>query len=81
MRGVWKRILPHFANSDFEEETVIEERTNIGREFGLDELGNDDVQELLSSHLEKLTDNPLLLNQQRAFEKADSYAEQKIICK
>jgi hypothetical protein len=26
----------HFAYSDFEEETVIKERTNIGREFGLD---------------------------------------------
>jgi hypothetical protein len=35
MGRVWTRILPHCANSsDFEEETVIEEITNIGREHG-----------------------------------------------
>jgi hypothetical protein len=37
MRRVWKRILPHCANSsDFEEDIVIEEITNIGRELGFD---------------------------------------------
>jgi hypothetical protein len=34
MRGVWRRLLPQCANSsDFEEETLIEEITNIGREL------------------------------------------------
>jgi hypothetical protein len=75
-----KHILPHFANSDFEEKTVMEDRTNIGREFGLDELENDDVRELLSSRLEKLTDNLLLLDQQRAF-KPTIVPNNKIICK
>jgi hypothetical protein len=64
MHGVWKRILPHCANSDFKEETVIEETTNIGRELGFDGLENDDVWELLSSHSEELTDDDLLLDQQ-----------------
>jgi hypothetical protein len=37
MHGVWKCILPHCANSsDFKEETVLEEKTNIGRELGFD---------------------------------------------
>jgi hypothetical protein len=45
MCGVWKRILPHCANiSDFEEETVIEEITSIGKELGFDGLENDDVR-------------------------------------
>jgi hypothetical protein len=58
--------------------TVTEEITNIGRELGCDELENDNVQELCSSHSEELTDNdPLCLDQQRAFEKADSDAEER----
>jgi hypothetical protein len=45
MHGVWKRILPHRANSsDFEEETVIQE-INILRELGSDELENEDILE------------------------------------
>jgi hypothetical protein len=60
--GVWMRILPHCVNSsDFEEETVIEEITNTGRELGFDELENGDVQELFKSHSEELTDDDLLL--------------------
>jgi hypothetical protein len=44
MHGVWKHILPHCANSsDFKEETIVEEITNIGRELGFDGLENDDV--------------------------------------
>jgi hypothetical protein len=50
---VWKRISPHFANSsDFEEETVIKEIRNAGRELGFDELESDDIRELLNSHSE-----------------------------
>jgi uncharacterized protein CbrC (UPF0167 family) len=46
-----ERILAHCENSsDFEEETVLEEITNIGREVGFDGLENYDVRELLSSH-------------------------------
>jgi hypothetical protein len=49
VHGVWKRILPQCADrSDFEEEIVIEEITNIGRELGFDGLENDDFQELLN---------------------------------
>jgi hypothetical protein len=76
MRGVWKCILPHCANSsDFEEEAVLEEITNIGRELGFDGLENDSVQGLLNSLLEELTDDDLLLLiQQRAIEEADNDA-------
>ncbi|XP_063152245.1 uncharacterized protein LOC134492057 isoform X1 [Candoia aspera] len=79
MRGVWKHILPRCANgSDFEENTVIEEITNTGRKLGFDELENDDVRELLNSHLEELTDDDLLLlDQQRAFEEMDNDAEER----
>jgi hypothetical protein len=79
MRGVWKRILPHCANSsDFEEKTIIEEITNIGRELGFDGLENDDVWELLNSLSEVLTDDDLLLlEQQRASEEANSDAEKR----
>jgi hypothetical protein len=53
IRGVWNRILSHCANSsDFEEETVIEETTNIERELGFDGLESDDVRKLLKSHSE-----------------------------
>jgi hypothetical protein len=39
MGRVWKRTLPSCENSsDLEEETVIEEITNIGRELGFDGL-------------------------------------------
>jgi hypothetical protein len=77
MRGVWKRILPHCANSsDFEEENV-EEIKNIRRELGFDGLGNDEVWELLNSHSEGLTDDDLLLDQQRTFEEADNDAEER----
>jgi Mg/Co/Ni transporter MgtE len=72
IRGVWKRILPHF-----EEETIIEEITNIGSERGFDELENDDVRELLISHSEELLDDLLLLDQQGAFEEADNDAEEQ----
>ncbi|KAM6471896.1 uncharacterized protein PHA67_002618 isoform 2-T2 [Liasis olivaceus] len=78
MRGGWKPILPHCANSSaFEENTVIEEITKIGRELGFDELERDDVQELLNSHVEELTDDDLLLAQQRAREETDSDAEER----
>jgi hypothetical protein len=79
MHGMWKRILPHFANSsDFKEESVIEEITNIGRVSGLHELENDDVRELLKSHLEEVTDdNLLLLDQQRVFEDAENDTEEQ----
>jgi hypothetical protein len=41
-REVQKCILPSWANSsDFEEETVIEEITNIGRKLKFDGLEND----------------------------------------
>jgi hypothetical protein len=73
MRGVWKRILPHCVNSSYFEETVIEEIINTGRKLGFDELENDDVRELLSSHSEELTDDDLLLlDYQRAFEEAEN---------
>lgn len=58
MRGVEKRILSYCANCS-EEETVIEEITNIGRGLGFDGLGNDDVREQLNSHSEELTDDDL----------------------
>jgi hypothetical protein len=55
MHGVWRHILPHCANSsDFKEETVTEEITNIGRELGLDGLENDDGWELLNSHSRRI---------------------------
>jgi hypothetical protein len=78
MRGVWKSILPHCANGrDFEEEIVIEEITNIGRELGFDGLENDGVRELLNAHSEELTDDALqLLDQQRSLEEADSDVEE-----
>jgi hypothetical protein len=57
--------------------TVIGEITNIGRELGCDELEDDDVWELLSSHSEELTDNDLLLDQQKAIEKAANDAEEQ----
>jgi hypothetical protein len=76
MRGGWKHILPHGANSsDFKEETVAEGITNIGRELGFDGLENDDVQELLNPHSEELTDDDLLL-EHRAFEDGDNHAEE-----
>ncbi|XP_051842461.1 uncharacterized protein LOC127554692 [Antechinus flavipes] len=73
---VWKHILPHSANSNFENfppqnQTVIEEITNIGRKLGFDELENGDAQELLISHSEELTDNDLHLEQQ-VFEEASN---------
>ncbi|KAM9033903.1 uncharacterized protein LOC105749892 [Sarcophilus harrisii] len=73
---VWKHILPHSANSNFEsfppqKQTVIEEITNIGRKLGFDELENGDAQELLISHSEELTDNDLHLEQQ-VFEEANN---------
>jgi hypothetical protein len=76
---VWKKILPHCVNSsDFIEETVIEEITNIGRELGFDGPENDDVRELLNAHSEELTDDDLLLlDQQRAFEEADNDTEER----
>jgi hypothetical protein len=78
MRRVWKRILPHGANSsDFEEETAIQEITNIGRELGSDQLENDDVRKLLNSQSEELTVDDLLSDQQRAFEEADNDAEER----
>jgi hypothetical protein len=79
MHGAWKCISPHCANrSDFEEETVVEEITNIGKELGFDGLENEDVRELLNSHSEELTDDDLLLSdQQRTFEGADSDAEER----
>jgi hypothetical protein len=49
MRGVWKGILPR---CDFEEETVIQEITNIGREPEIDGLEND-VFENCSMHARK----------------------------
>jgi hypothetical protein len=66
----------HFASlckySDFEEEI-----TNTGRELGFDEVENDCVWELLSSHSEELTDDDvLLLDQQRAVEEADNDADE-----
>jgi hypothetical protein len=74
---VWKHILPHRANSsDFKEETVTEKITNTGRELGFDGLENEDVQELLNSHSEELTDDHLLSDQQRAFEVAENDAEE-----
>jgi hypothetical protein len=76
---MWKRILPHYANSsDFEEEIVIDEITNFGRELGFDGLENDDVRELLNSHSEELKDDGLLLlDQQRASEEAENDAEER----
>lgn len=50
--------------------------TNIRRELGFDGLWNDDVQELLSSHLEELTTDDLLLDQHGAFEEANNDAEE-----
>jgi hypothetical protein len=56
--------------------TVTEEITSIGRELGCDELEHDG-RELCSPHSEELIDNDLLLlDQQRAFEKADSDDEE-----
>jgi hypothetical protein len=64
MHAVWKSILPHCANSsDFKEEAVIDKITNIGTELGFDGIQYDNVRELLSPHLENLTDD-LLLDQQ-----------------
>jgi hypothetical protein len=77
MRGVWKRILPHCANSsDFEEETVQQEIRNIGRKHGYGGLENDGVRKLLNSQSEELTDDDLLFDQQRAFEGADNDTEE-----
>jgi hypothetical protein len=77
MRGVWKSILLHWENtSDFDEEIVIEEITNIGRELGTDGIENDCVRELLNSHSQALTDDDLLFDQQRAFEEADNDTEE-----
>jgi hypothetical protein len=71
-------FLPRCANSsDFEEETVI----NIGRELGFYELENEDVLELLSSHSEELTDDLLLLTEQRTFEEVDNDTEERDMCK
>jgi hypothetical protein len=68
--------MPHCTNSsDFEEETIIAEITNIGRKLGFDGLEND-VQELLNSHSEELIDD-LLLDQQRGFEKAANVSEKR----
>jgi hypothetical protein len=54
MHRVLKCILPHCASiSDFKEETVIEETTNIGGELGFDRLENKSVQGLLNSHMEE----------------------------
>ncbi|XP_036597382.1 tigger transposable element-derived protein 1-like [Trichosurus vulpecula] len=74
MREVWKCILPHCANSNFEgfpsqSQAIIEEITNIGRKLGFDELESDNVLELLEAHSEELTDDDFLhLDQQRVFE-------------
>ncbi|XP_044522035.1 uncharacterized protein LOC123238854 [Gracilinanus agilis] len=74
---VWKHILPHSANNNFEgfppqKQTVIEEITNFERKLGFDELENGDVQELLISHSEELADDDLHLEQQQVFEEANS---------
>jgi hypothetical protein len=67
-----KSILPHSENSsDFDEETVIEE-INFGRVLGFYGLENDDVRDLLNSHSEELTDDDLLLSDQRGFEEAEN---------
>jgi hypothetical protein len=42
---------------DFEEETAVEEITNIWRERGFGGLENDDVRDLLNSQSEELTDD------------------------
>jgi hypothetical protein len=77
-RGIWKHILPHFANSsDFKEETVTEEITNTGRKLGLVDkkmkmFGNCSIHTQ-----EELTDDDLLLlDQQRACEEADNDAKE-----
>jgi hypothetical protein len=62
MRGVWKCILPHCANSSaFEKESAVEEVTNTGGELGFPGLENIDVWELHDSHSEELTDDDLIL--------------------
>uniref|UniRef100_A0A5F8GLC9 Tigger transposable element-derived protein 1-like n=1 Tax=Monodelphis domestica TaxID=13616 RepID=A0A5F8GLC9_MONDO len=82
MREVWKCILPHCANSNFEgfpsmKQAVVEEITNIGRKLGFDDLESDNVLELLDSHSEGLTtDDFLHLDQQRAFEDIDNDTEE-----
>jgi hypothetical protein len=54
MRGVWKHILPHCVSStDFKEETVLEEITNIGRELGFVGLENDNIFGNCSIHTQK----------------------------
>jgi hypothetical protein len=80
MRGVWKRLLPQCANrSDFEEETLIEEKTNIGRDLEYNGPENDYIQELLNSHSEELTVyDVLLLDQQRESEEAHNDAEERV---
>jgi hypothetical protein len=74
--------LPHCANSsDFEEETLITEITNIGREVGFDGLEND-VRELLNSHLKELIDDDfLLLDQQEHLKKPTLMPKNDIMCK
>jgi hypothetical protein len=75
---MWKHILPHCGNiSDFEEENITEVITNTGRELGFYGLETEDIQELLHSYSEELTDDYLLLlDEQRAFEEADDDAEE-----
>lgn len=83
MRGMWKRILPHCANTDdFEEETVIQRITNIGRELGFDELENDDVHGLLKSHSEVLTDDdPYCSINKEHLKKPATIPKYEIMCK
>jgi hypothetical protein len=65
MRGVWKRLI-----------VQIVVRNRYRREGGFGGPENEDVWELLSSHLKELTDGFLLLDHQKASEKVDSDAEE-----
>ncbi|GLV32614.1 hypothetical protein CBL_00677 [Carabus blaptoides fortunei] len=82
MNMVWKKLYPECVQfvDDFDNtlDTIKENIVELGKKIGLDDLTVDDIQKVLDSHREELSNEDLMaIDQQRALEENESNEEEE----
>lgn len=77
--GVWKKLCPEAVNDfkDFEPTTINTSIVNLAKEAGFVEVDEDNVEEILASHDQELTEEELMqLQEERIRMETDCHSEQ-----